>query len=97
MDDLRAFTIHAAALPAPQVNTAVAEMDGVTQQNAALVEQASAAAEALHDQADSLVETVNMFRVSQQHFSAAPQSAPQPARKASAASPRAATRALPRH
>ncbi|MBR7781576.1 methyl-accepting chemotaxis protein [Undibacterium luofuense] len=80
-----------------QVNQAVIEMDNMTQQNAALVEQASAAAEALHDQADSLVETVNMFRVSQQHLSAAPHSAPQPARKASAASPRAATRALPRH
>ena len=80
-----------------QVNQAIIDMDNMTQQNAALVEQASAAAEALHDQADSLVETVNMFRVSQQHFSAAPHSAPQPARKASAASPRAATRALPRH
>ena len=80
-----------------QVNQAIIDMDNMTQQNAALVEQASAAAEALHDQADSLVETVNMFRVSQQQVSAAPHSAPQPARKASAASPRAATRALPRH
>jgi methyl-accepting chemotaxis protein len=79
-----------------QVNQAIIDMDNMTQQNAALVEQASAAAEALHDQADSLVNTVNMFRVSQQQVGAAAQSAPQPARKASAASPRSATRALPR-
>jgi methyl-accepting chemotaxis protein len=46
-----------------QVNTAVAQMDQVTQQNAALVEQATAAAQAMADQADSLKAAVAMFRL----------------------------------
>ncbi|GJH03581.1 methyl-accepting chemotaxis protein [Paraburkholderia terrae] len=46
-----------------QVNTAVAQMDQVTQQNAALVEQATAAAQAMADQAASLKAAVAMFRL----------------------------------
>ena len=46
-----------------QVNTAVTSMDEVTQQNAALVEQAAAAAESLVDQAVSLIEVVNGFQL----------------------------------
>ncbi|MBN3756227.1 methyl-accepting chemotaxis protein [Paraburkholderia sp. Tr-20389] len=46
-----------------QVNTAVAQMDQVTQQNAALVEQATAAAQSMADQADSLKAAVAMFRL----------------------------------
>jgi methyl-accepting chemotaxis protein len=46
-----------------QVNTAVTQMDEVTQQNAALVEEASAAAHALAEQADSLRDTVAVFRL----------------------------------
>jgi methyl-accepting chemotaxis protein len=46
-----------------QVNTAVAQMDEVTQQNAALVEQAAAAAESLEEQAATLSETVGQFRL----------------------------------
>jgi methyl-accepting chemotaxis protein len=38
-------------------------MDEVTQQNAALVEQATAAAQAMADQAKSLREAVGVFRV----------------------------------
>ncbi|WP_277185763.1 hypothetical protein [Caballeronia sp. BR00000012568055] len=38
-------------------------MDEVTQQNAALVEQASAAAQALSEQAGSLRDTVAVFRL----------------------------------
>jgi methyl-accepting chemotaxis protein len=38
-------------------------MDEVTQQNAALVEQASAAAESLEEQADMLAETMTHFRL----------------------------------
>jgi methyl-accepting chemotaxis protein len=38
-------------------------MDEMTQQNAALVEQAAAAAESLQDQASSLAEAVAVFRV----------------------------------
>ncbi len=44
-----------------QVNTAVTSMDEVTQQNAALVEEAAAAAESLVEQAMSLIETVSAF------------------------------------
>ncbi len=38
-------------------------MDGVTQQNAALVEQAAAAADALQQQAASLADAVSMFKL----------------------------------
>ena len=46
-----------------QVNHAITRMDEVTQQNAALVEQAAAAAQALREQATRLVETVRIFKV----------------------------------
>ncbi|AKJ28233.1 methyl-accepting chemotaxis protein [Caldimonas brevitalea] len=46
-----------------QVGQAVGEMDGITQQNAALVEQAAAAAQALQDQAATLERTVNTFKL----------------------------------
>ena len=46
-----------------QVNQAIAQMDNVTQQNAALVEQASAAAELLEEQAQNLVVTMGRFTV----------------------------------
>ncbi|MFB4360856.1 methyl-accepting chemotaxis protein [Pantoea sp. BS_8] len=44
-----------------QVGVAIIEMDNVTQQNAALVEQSSAAASALHDQAQTLAGSVSRF------------------------------------
>ncbi|MDD2271307.1 MAG: methyl-accepting chemotaxis protein [Desulfuromonadaceae bacterium] len=44
-----------------QVNTAITQMDDVTQQNAALVEQAAAAAESLEEQALQLVQVVTRF------------------------------------
>jgi len=46
-----------------QVSSAVAEMDTVTQQNAALVEEAAAAAESLHHQAQELRQAVEVFRL----------------------------------
>lgn len=46
-----------------QVSTAVAEMDGVTQQNAALVQESAAAAASLEEQARLLTETVSVFRL----------------------------------
>ncbi|MFC0697565.1 methyl-accepting chemotaxis protein [Paraburkholderia humisilvae] len=46
-----------------QVGRAVTQMDEVTQQNAALVEQATAAAASLQDQAARLRDAVNTFRV----------------------------------
>jgi methyl-accepting chemotaxis protein len=46
-----------------QINQAIMEMDGVTQQNAALVEEAAAAAEALQGQSAHLAELVSVFQV----------------------------------
>jgi len=46
-----------------QINDAVRQMDTVTQQNAALVEEAAAAAGAMQKQADTLVQVVSVFRV----------------------------------
>jgi len=49
-----------------QINTAVTQMDDVTQQNAALVEEATAAAQAMQDQVNSLNQVVGIFRVEAQ-------------------------------
>ncbi|KQZ44194.1 methyl-accepting chemotaxis protein [Duganella sp. Root1480D1] len=46
-----------------QISDAITQMDNVTQQNAALVEEAAAAAEALQQQAASLEEAVSVFKV----------------------------------
>ncbi len=46
-----------------QVNEAITQMDGVTQQNAALVEEAAAAAASLQEQATSLAQLVSVFNV----------------------------------
>ena len=46
-----------------QVNTAITQMDDVTQQNAALVEQAAAAAESLEEQALQMVQVVTRFKL----------------------------------
>ena len=48
-----------------QVNRAVMQMDELTQQNAALVEQATAASQAMADQARELNEMMNRYRVRQ--------------------------------
>ncbi|CUI54311.1 Dipeptide chemoreceptor protein [Achromobacter ruhlandii] len=46
-----------------QVNRAVSQMDEVTQQNAALVEEAAAAAGSLQEQAHRLAEAVAVFKI----------------------------------
>ena len=46
-----------------QVNTAVNELDQMTQQNAALVEQSAAAASSMKDQAHRLAEVVSAFKL----------------------------------
>jgi methyl-accepting chemotaxis protein len=46
-----------------QVGVAVAQMDSVTQQNAALVEEASAAAQALAEQSRYLLRAISIFKV----------------------------------
>jgi methyl-accepting chemotaxis protein len=47
-----------------QVNQAIGQMDNVTQQNAALVEQAAAAAASLRDQAGALSDVIGVFKLS---------------------------------
>ena len=46
-----------------QVNTAVTQMDQVVQQNASLVEEATAATESMKEQAASLLQLVSRFRL----------------------------------
>ncbi|MRW85057.1 methyl-accepting chemotaxis protein [Pseudoduganella sp. FT26W] len=72
-----------------QINQAIVQMDQVTQQNAALVEESAAASEAMQDQARKLAELVSVFRVEQ--GSAArpvPRVAPKPALKLPRPAPR---------
>ncbi len=73
-----------------QVCLAVTQMDEVTQQNAALVEQAAAAAESLEEQAHGLAEAVAVFRV----HGALPRPAdsPRPSRRGPEALPRTCRR-----
>ncbi|KHN50910.1 methyl-accepting chemotaxis protein [Pectobacterium fontis] len=47
-----------------QIGQAVTEMDGVTQQNAALVQESAAAAASLEEQARQLTEAVSVFQLS---------------------------------
>jgi methyl-accepting chemotaxis protein len=49
-----------------QISIAINQMDSVTQQNAALVEEAAAAADALQQQAASLAEAVSVFKLRDQ-------------------------------
>jgi methyl-accepting chemotaxis protein len=49
-----------------EVNRAVGQMDDMTQQNAALVEQAAAAAASLHEQTVNLAQAVAIFKVAEQ-------------------------------
>ena len=68
-----------------QVNQAVLQMDQVTQQNAALVEEAAAAAESLQGQAQTLTELVGVFRLHAQaeHMAVPPASNVTPLRRPS--------------
>jgi methyl-accepting chemotaxis protein len=54
-----------------QINVAVNQLDQMTQQNAALVEQSAAAAESLRDQAGRLAEAIGTFRTGAEGGSAA--------------------------
>jgi methyl-accepting chemotaxis protein len=48
-----------------QVNLSIIEMDSMTQQNAALVEEAAAAAQSLQDQASELAHVVSIFKLAE--------------------------------
>jgi len=64
-----------------QVGEAVTQMDQVTQQNAALVEEMAAAASSLRSQAQELVRSVEVFRLGDEQalLSAEGRAAPAPA------------------
>ncbi|WLE59535.1 MCP four helix bundle domain-containing protein [Burkholderia plantarii] len=62
-----------------QVNIAVTQMDEVTQQNAALVEEASAAAQSMASQSNALRETVSIFRLDFQSQPSVAPARPSPA------------------
>jgi len=62
-----------------QINEAVTQMDTVTQQNAALVEEAAAAADAMQTQAARLAEAVAVFKLDGKSQAGAPVPAPAPA------------------
>ncbi len=73
-----------------QVGDAVADMDKVTQQNAALVEQMAAASSALNQQARELVQAVSVFNIGTEAADAAadgPHSTGKPPRLARPAAP----------
>jgi methyl-accepting chemotaxis protein-1 (serine sensor receptor) len=60
-----------------QINQAITQMDQVTQQNAALVEEAAAAAQSLQEQAGGLSQVVSVFKLggeNQQQVVSAPRS-----------------------
>ncbi|APA67090.1 methyl-accepting chemotaxis protein [Janthinobacterium sp. 1_2014MBL_MicDiv] len=59
-----------------QISIAISQMDGVTQQNAALVEQAAAAADALQQQAASLADAVSIFKLQPASGTHAPMAGP---------------------
>jgi methyl-accepting chemotaxis protein len=69
-----------------QINQAIAQMDQVTQQNAALVEQASAASEAMQEQAGKLAQVVGVFKIDSTRI-AAVHAAPLAARRAVGVTP----------
>ena len=48
-----------------QVNTAVSQMDQMTQQNAALVEEAAAASESMDEESRALIELMQFFNISE--------------------------------
>jgi methyl-accepting chemotaxis protein len=76
-----------------QVNTAVTQLDQMTQQNAALVEESAAAAESLKDQAVRLAQVVGTFKLN--GAAPGPAAPVMPATPAKAAAPTKATAPAP--
>ena len=58
-----------------QINQAITELDSVTQQNAALVEEAAAAADSLNREASRMVQVVSVFKLQAGDETADPASA----------------------
>ena len=70
-----------------QVNQAITQLDEVTQQNAALVEEAAAASESMDDQAKTLNEMMNFFETGEDVSEAVVQAPPRATRPAAAPRP----------
>ena len=73
------------ALALEEVNTAVNQMDQVTQQNAAMVEQSTAASHALAQEADALNQLIGAFQVGQSSHATRAPARPAPGRHRAAA------------
>ena len=71
-----------------QVNVAVTQMDQVTQQNAALVEESAAAASSLAHQAQALADAVAAFRIEAERAPVKTKPAPAPVQAKAPAPPR---------
>ncbi|MFL9879429.1 methyl-accepting chemotaxis protein [Herbaspirillum rhizosphaerae] len=80
-----------------QINHAITQMDETTQQNAALVEQAAAAAQSLQDQASHLAQVVGVFKLDERELIGEPAAAttsvrsPRPSHPARDITPRPST------
>jgi len=59
-----------------QINQAILDMDAMTRQNAVLVQQSAAAADALHEQAALLAQAVSVFKIRAEAAPAAPRARP---------------------
>ena len=75
-----------------QINNAIMQMDSVTQQNAALVEEAAAAAATMQEQAENLVKVVSVFKLDNSFSAAKPRPAARTAAPAKRPAPAAAAR-----
>jgi methyl-accepting chemotaxis protein len=76
-----------------QVNQAIVQMDEATQQNAALVEEAAAAAGSLEEQAAGLAQVVSVFKLDERHLATSTRRPAPPARAPARPAARPATRA----
>nr|WP_298130655.1 methyl-accepting chemotaxis protein [uncultured Pseudoxanthomonas sp.] len=79
-----------------QVNQTITQMDETTQQNAALVEEATAAARSMEEQAQTLTESVSVFKLQATTVSAPVRKAIAAAAVATAPKPKAAAKAVAR-
>ncbi|PJJ20275.1 methyl-accepting chemotaxis protein [Janthinobacterium sp. OK676] len=85
---------HEQTIGIEQINMAIAQMDEVTQQNAALVEEAAAASQSMQDQAGELAHVVGFFKTGN-HVASATKLAPVRATPAAPAIARPATKPAP--
>ncbi|MGK5060228.1 methyl-accepting chemotaxis protein [Janthinobacterium sp. LB2P49] len=85
---------HEQTIGIEQINMAIAQMDEVTQQNAALVEEAAAASQSMQEQAGELAHVVGFFKTGN-NIASAPKLTPVRAAPAAAAIARPAAKPAP--